>query len=90
MVYWVELGWAVVADCDSVLCLAAQVPFAIAHLRHVVEALGEEYVQGLPLGPIALPDPKSPPPFAELFQQVRTGSSMGLFLMGKQGLRSDH
>ncbi|GLC37821.1 hypothetical protein PLESTB_001480100 [Pleodorina starrii] len=47
------------------------VPFAIAGVRHAVEALGgPAYIESVPLGPIPLPDIKNPPPSAELCKQA--------------------
>ncbi|KAJ9529593.1 hypothetical protein QJQ45_013881, partial [Haematococcus lacustris] len=50
------------------------VPLAIAHLAHVVEALGgSDYVEALPLEPIPLPDVEQPPSTAKLCRQVGRG-----------------
>lgn len=48
------------------------VPFAIAHIRDVVEAAGgSEEICGTPLGPIPLPDMKNPPSASELLAQAQ-------------------
>jgi 2,3-bisphosphoglycerate-independent phosphoglycerate mutase len=47
------------------------VPFAVAHLEHVVAALGGgERVLGTDLGRVPLPDVKAPPPAADLAAQA--------------------
>mmetsp|Transcript_32653 Transcript_32653/g.82862 ORF Transcript_32653/g.82862 Transcript_32653/m.82862 type:complete len:503 (-) Transcript_32653:247-1755(-) len=47
------------------------VPFAIAHVRHVVSAVGgEAVVKGVKLGPIPLPDVNNPPPISQLLHQA--------------------
>uniref|UniRef100_A0A7S3QZE0 Metalloenzyme domain-containing protein n=1 Tax=Dunaliella tertiolecta TaxID=3047 RepID=A0A7S3QZE0_DUNTE len=47
------------------------VPFAVAHVRHVVEAVGgEEVVRKVDLGPIPLPNVEEPPPASDILKQA--------------------
>eukprot|EP00798_Chlamydomonas_sp_ICE-L_P006636 gene6636-3293_t len=48
------------------------VPFAVAHVRHVVQSLGgDSVIRNIPLEPIPLPDVEQPPSYSALCSQGR-------------------